>query len=571
VRRTTEVVLRSAFGLALVSVLVGCESETLDIFVDLRTDWVPVVEFARVETELTLASREGEARVSSFDVEPGADFIDGERIAELRDIPPGDHPLSVRLFTEERTILASQRLVLSVRRSFGTVVLITRACGLVDCPGPADPPHFTQCLDGVCVDERCTDSTPEYCPPPRCRDDTECVPELECAVGICVRGVCAYPPDDSMCEAEIETCDPSSGCQLLPGLVSDVPVACADWAPGAFDACALPAPTLDLVLDRAGVWEYDTNREELTPPDTEAMSLPGTEISGALVLSLRSLQIDSPATLRVVGRRPIVLASFTTIEVDGVVDASSGGGPDGAGANASHCAMHSAGNGATDASGNSAGGGGGGGYGGGGGRGGDGVQSGRRGGGNGGGTHTLPPDTVAGGCPGGRGGDTVDGDPGTGGGGGAGGGGVALVAGRAVLLRGTVHAGGAGGNRGTAAEDAGGGGGGSGGYVGLDAPLVVVYPGAVLAANGGAGAGDSLQSTAAESGMPSDVAAVGGDAPAAGGARGGTGSAGATLEGGPGGEGGAGGCGGGGGAGIVAVRTDRPSIRDGALVSPPAI
>lgn len=186
--------------------------------------------------------------------------------------------------------------------------------------------------------------------------------------------------------------------------------------------------------------------------------------------------------------------------------------------------------------------------------------------------------TVRGGCRGGGGG--VFGAPAAGGG--ASGGAVYLIAGRELVIAGTIDASGEGGDAGKpsgSTSGGGGGAGGSGGLIGLDAPRVTLASTARLVANGGGGGGAADGGTmglAGQNGRESDLSgsppfiAAGGEGATAGGA-GGQGADGATAAG-PGGSAKAtpissGGGGGGGGAGIIKLYSTQIED-DGAVISP---
>ncbi|HSK04113.1 MAG TPA: hypothetical protein VK932_22820 [Kofleriaceae bacterium] len=213
-------------------------------------------------------------------------------------------------------------------------------------------------------------------------------------------------------------------------------------------------------------------------PRSALIAQPGNRM--VRVVSVRELVVEENASLRVVGRYPLVVLSWSTIMVAGTIDVSSRAGlSPGAGGSREDCDVGDPGVGTSEA-----GGGGGGGLGDGGRPGGNGNQgAGVNMGGTPGGSTARPVATVLGGCRGGDGG----GDAGSGGRGGDGGGAVQLTAKESISLTSTgrVHAGGMGGAG--ANGNGGGGGGGSGGFIGLDAPLVTTATNSVLAANGGAG------------------------------------------------------------------------------------
>jgi hypothetical protein len=336
---------------------------------------------------------------------------------------------------------------------------------------------------------------------------------------------------------------------------------CTDWMPKPkhFEPCQVPLPIGKLDLSTAGTWTYDTAAGTLTDPqkqDTKPTSVVLNQSAGpqVRVLSLTQLSVHQGVTLRVVGDKPLVVAAWSDISVDGTIDVSSDNKGDGAGADPPDCASHAAGDGATDHS--EGGGGGGGGFGGDGGDGGDGRNGSASKGAKG--AKIAPPPFVRGGCKGGKGGDN-------GGSGGSGGGALQLTARFSITVSGTLHAGGErGGGPGT--SERGGGGGGSGGYLGLDAPAVTLMGTAILAANGGGGGEGSSSNSSGNSGEHGHA-----QAQAAAGGSGGTSSGGNGGDGGwrdvPDGKNGSksddGGGGGGGGVGFVLVYASKLDNQSG--------
>jgi len=357
---------------------------------------------------------------------------------------------------------------------------------------------------------------------------------------------------------------------------------CAEWSARHFDPCALPHPSSGLDLQTAGTYLYDTDTGVLTDPLGGTQNPPSVllaQSSGpdARVLSIADLTVGEQAALRVVGSAPLIVASWSTIDVLGSIDASSRSDESrGAGSNPEACQSHAPSDGG-DSIFSGGGGGGGAGFGSGGGLGGNGgiVAGGA------GGVGVALPAGVRGGCAGASGGAgrTYGGD------GGNGGGVVYLVARREIAVHGVVLANGSGGHRGDRAifgsglghdenssGGGGGGGGGSGGMVGLEAPTVVLGPSAIVTANGGgAGEGGDVDNGGAPG---SDGLAAVQEAP---------GGAGFALQGGDGGAGGfdldpsgtngvlailGGGGGGGGGVGFVVLDADDWLIPVSAIVTP---
>jgi len=371
---------------------------------------------------------------------------------------------------------------------------------------------------------------------------------------------CGFPrPSESYtCSTNADCKDDNRICQSgfcvvgeIDAAVEEDASACSIFSARHFDACMIAAPGGDLMLDQSGTYTYDTDTAMLAPPSGPATMPPAEITPSGRLISVHSLTVAAGTTLRVVGTRPLLVASWSTISVSGSIDASSNVNGAGAGANPPECSTHAAGAGTGDTGGG--GGGGGGGFHGAGGAGGIG-SSGVGLAGTGGTPVAVPP--LSGGCKGGSGGT---GDV-PGGVGGNGGGAIQLTAKDSITVGGTIHAGGAGGEPGmviTAQGDSGGGGGGSGGMIGLEAPSITLLLTSTLAANGGGG-GEGVNTTTGGTQRGADGSAFA--MQSAGGAGtdggdGGLGSGGAVLTGGPGDSDSDGAGGGGGGAGYIAIKT----------------
>ena len=71
-------------ALSAVVVLGGCGSDGVELRVDVRTDWVPGVEFSEIEISL-----DGESETVIYDASFEDDFLTGIRVATLEDVKPG--------------------------------------------------------------------------------------------------------------------------------------------------------------------------------------------------------------------------------------------------------------------------------------------------------------------------------------------------------------------------------------------------------------------------------------------------------------------------------------------------
>lgn len=355
------------------------------------------------------------------------------------------------------------------------------------------------------------------------------------------------------------------------------------YTPVHFDPCvhAPPGPYEVQTLTRTdGPYVYYTSGAgALLDPDGNAIPHTDTTVNGLKMLWVSELTITTGAILRVIGSRPLLIASQSDIDVLGTLDASSywdAGRANyevGAGSQPFACANAPVEMGDTCGE-HGGGGGGGGGFGGAGGTGGEGAsnhncEDGTFGaqGGAGGGAVAVPETSLRGGCAGGDGGEGNGSD--TAGVGGPGGGAVHLSAADQIFIRGLIHVGGAGG-RGSSGDRAAGGGGGSGGMIGLEADALIFDSAAVLSANGGGGGGGSNNAVAAagQDARADGSQAVGGSGEAGQGSDGGDGG----WLGGPAGETAApspsrGGGGGGGGVGYILYHGVTP-IGDALRVSP---
>lgn len=296
----------------------------------------------------------------------------------------------------------------------------------------------------------------------------------------------------------------------------DAPPLCASWHPTHFMPCMIGAPMPPLTITTAGSpWTYTTTGMGGTLNDKTGAVLVSNVVvmqsdgSTVAVLNVESLVVEPNAVLYVVGEKPLIIASWSTIVVDGVIDAGSStyetststhvDGPlrIGAGANrTANCSGSTGTQGATAQNTGGSGGGGGGGYHGEGGNGttGDTVMV---PGGPGGLEVAQPPTVLRGGCAGG--GSGTAGAAGfmspatsaTFSAGGSGGGAIELSAMTAISVSatGAINAGGAGGGGSPQGSACGGGGGGSGGYLRLEAPANTLL--GALSANGGGGGGSS--------------------------------------------------------------------------------
>jgi hypothetical protein len=389
-----------------------------------------------------------------------------------------------------------------------------------------------------------------------------------------------------------------TGCRGLLGIeearvvdpATDAPAQCATWSPDGIDPCALGAPSPAFQLG-PGTYTYDTtDGGGMLTASTgavvfrSAITVTQPDQSVVAVMSVEAFTLDTGATLRVVGRKPLVIVAWSTIAIDGELDASSQLGVVddrahvaqtvryGAGANEG-CTGTAGSPGKSDATVGGSGGGGGGGQQGLGGAGAHGAATLALGGAGGSATSAT---SLRGGCPGGASGAAGDrasppASKSSQAQGGAGGGGLRLIAYDAIRVAGSIAANGAGGAGAPTGSGCGGGGGGSGGQLELDARTITVSGVVVANGGGGGGGGDlALSGRDGADGRRDDTAAPGGAVQGCG-APGGSGAAATQLSGVEGILSTCGGGGGGGGAaGLIIVASPAYTALPAAKVSPSA-
>jgi len=196
---------RVSIGLAaLLLSLTACESDGASVVVDLRTDLVPGVEFVSVRTTL-----DSPVRVDDRSAVMSDDFVAGERVAELTDVPMGGGRLVVSLIDSAGDEVAARALRIDVAGDTGVTVVVTRDCVDVSCGSSQT------CSGGTCVSEFCLEGvSADRCAPSECAAPEECAPMSGCSEARCVDGLCLYAAADGACGDE-EYCDVVEGCTIF--------------------------------------------------------------------------------------------------------------------------------------------------------------------------------------------------------------------------------------------------------------------------------------------------------------------------------------------------------------------
>ncbi len=194
------------------ALLAGSCTESTALVIDLKTDFVPGVEFTGVRAGV----RDGAS--DTMLATAGLDYLTGQRVAELAGLAAGDVTVFVELLDFRGAIVAERAALVRFQGNDAVVIVISRDCRGVTCPGASDDPALAACLGGRCVDPRCLEAgaDPARCGLAECATDGECAPAAACASGRCVSGVCLFDGDDARCDAGLY-CNPDLGCVPLPG------------------------------------------------------------------------------------------------------------------------------------------------------------------------------------------------------------------------------------------------------------------------------------------------------------------------------------------------------------------
>jgi hypothetical protein len=194
--------------------LVACGGDGT-LVVQVRTDLLPVTDFASVELVVTASAGSLERtfeRAAREDRAWGA----GVRLGETT-LPPGSYRARVVLVAASGDTIMERPLSFELRNGELRVitVLLTRDCEGVECPLAGDDASQAACLAGRCVDAGCSEETPELCGEPECSSAAECAaaPIASCAATECTAsGACVEILDHASCMDPGSVCSAAAGC-----------------------------------------------------------------------------------------------------------------------------------------------------------------------------------------------------------------------------------------------------------------------------------------------------------------------------------------------------------------------
>lgn len=212
---------------AIASLLwVSCDSTGSDLFVDLRTDYEPAVEFTHVVVTL-----DGAAGPQRVEADASNDYSTGVRVATFRDVDPGSYTASVELLQGAAPVAARRVSVTLEGLPVGVTAILQRRCRDVECPMTDEAPERSECFAQTCVEPECTPETPETCRV-ECVQDSDCAIEEACVVARCRAGAC-FETIDAECRAARPTAFLIAEPAVLPCGVTEVRLDASGSSPGA--------------------------------------------------------------------------------------------------------------------------------------------------------------------------------------------------------------------------------------------------------------------------------------------------------------------------------------------------
>ncbi len=204
----------SVLIVACATAAAGCPAEGGgDLFLRLRTDVRPGVEFSTARVQLVGATTASDARQSvTYGPDDAAALLAGVRLADFNAVGSDSASIRVTLFDDAgRAVVERGIQVSNIRANTAVTAVITRDCRGVACPDPGGDPELTACLAGRCVSPRCIPEDMSACPSPSCAADEDCSAASPCADAICGSGACLQEPHDDRC-GPAEWCSPENGC-----------------------------------------------------------------------------------------------------------------------------------------------------------------------------------------------------------------------------------------------------------------------------------------------------------------------------------------------------------------------
>ena len=164
-------------SVVLVLALLGC-AEGTTLAVDLKTDFIPTVDF--IGTRVTVVDTELPP-VAEFAF--GGDILEGHRVAELLDVPLGNHLVSVELLDDRGLVVHDQQLSVQLDGPTAVTMLVTRSCQGIFCE------DGLTCVGGACVDPSCSEEGADC--EGACTEASECEGDTgECMGFACISNFC---------------------------------------------------------------------------------------------------------------------------------------------------------------------------------------------------------------------------------------------------------------------------------------------------------------------------------------------------------------------------------------------
>lgn len=188
-------------------------SPSVELAVDLRSDYLPGVDLDRIEVFVDVGRLGRSEQTLLLGTES---LLSGHRVAEFIDLPRGTY--RVRLVAHRGSAeVATRNVDVELRDSLAMTVVVSRSCEGVVCPQDGGPEIATECIGGSCEPPACLPERPSSCLG-ACSSDSQC-PSLGCGAGRCVETACFVEADDGACASR--ECRPDLSCAPIDASMAD--------------------------------------------------------------------------------------------------------------------------------------------------------------------------------------------------------------------------------------------------------------------------------------------------------------------------------------------------------------
>lgn len=173
-------------------VLAGCSVPPIELAVSIRSNLEPGTDFTGARVELFPIDSDVANEVRHVDARRTDPFALGVLVANFANVPAGRSRVRASLLDARGQTVLARFVELSLEESYALTVVLNADCLGRHCPGSSEPPSYTECLSGRCVEPRCGGPIGGGCGELACETQNDC--QLDC-VAACVEGACVCVAD----------------------------------------------------------------------------------------------------------------------------------------------------------------------------------------------------------------------------------------------------------------------------------------------------------------------------------------------------------------------------------------